>query len=124
MIWKVRNCCKMCENLVCVATTTGQLQHSEYLKLTFLDTFKWAMRSVFPEPVTFNAMKAHTRCCKGACVPHSANPSTPRPKKVNSSMSSLGTKGRVVIAYSTNDPWVQQITHLLVCYTSAVSICS
>ena len=52
MIRKVRNCCKTCENLVCVATTIGQLQHTEYLKPTFLDTFKWAIRLVFPETVT------------------------------------------------------------------------
>ena len=38
MIRKVRNCCETCENLVCIATTIGQLQHSEYLKSTFLDT--------------------------------------------------------------------------------------
>ena len=44
----------MCENLVCVATTTGQLQQSEYLKPTFLDTFKWAIRLVFSETVTYN----------------------------------------------------------------------
>ena len=42
----------MCENLVCVATTIGQLQHSEYLKPTFLDTLKWVIRPVFPERVT------------------------------------------------------------------------
>ena len=42
----------MCENLVCVATTIGQLQHTEYLKPTFLDTFKWAIIPVFPETVT------------------------------------------------------------------------
>ena len=42
----------MCENLVYVATTIGQLQHTEYLKPTFLDTFKWAIRPVFPETVT------------------------------------------------------------------------
>ena len=53
MIRKVRNCCETCENLVCVATTIGQLQHTEYLKPTFLDTFKWAIRPVFPETVTF-----------------------------------------------------------------------
>ena len=52
MIRKVRNCCETCENLVCVATTIGQLQHTEYLKPTFLDTFKWAIRPVFPETVT------------------------------------------------------------------------
>ena len=52
MIRKVRKCCEACENLVCVATTIGQLQHSEYLKPTFLDTFKWAIRPVFPETVT------------------------------------------------------------------------
>ena len=54
MIREVRNCCKTCENLVCVATTIGQLQHSEYLKPTFLDTFRWAIRLVFPEIVTFS----------------------------------------------------------------------
>ena len=43
----------MCENLVCVANTIGQLQHSEYLKPMFLDTFKWAIRLVFSETVTF-----------------------------------------------------------------------
>ena len=53
MIRKVRNCCETCENLVCVATTIGQLQHTEYLKPTFLDTFKWAIRPVFPETVTY-----------------------------------------------------------------------
>ena len=53
MFRKVRNCCETCENLVCVATTIGQLQHTEYLKPTFLDTFKWAMRPVFPETVTY-----------------------------------------------------------------------
>ena len=53
MTRKVRNCCETCENLVCVATTIGQLQHTEYLKPTFLDTFKWAIRPVFPETVTF-----------------------------------------------------------------------
>ena len=42
----------MCENLVCVAATIGQLQHSEYLKPTFLDTFKWTIRPIFPETVT------------------------------------------------------------------------
>ena len=51
MTRKVRNY-KTCENLVCVATTIGQLQHSEYLKPVFLDTFKWAIRPVFPETVT------------------------------------------------------------------------
>ena len=54
MIRKVRNCCETCENLVCVATTIGQLQHKEYLKPTFLDTFKWAIRPVFPETVTYH----------------------------------------------------------------------
>ena len=48
----------MCENLVCVATTIGQLQHSEYLKPAFLDTFKWAIRLIFPETVTY--MEGHT----------------------------------------------------------------
>ena len=43
----------MCENLVCVAITIGQLQHIEYLIPTFLDTFKWAIRPVFPETVTY-----------------------------------------------------------------------
>ena len=43
----------MCENVVCVATTTGQLQYFEYLKPMFLDTFKWAIRPVFPETVTY-----------------------------------------------------------------------
>ena len=52
MIRKIRNCCETCENLVCVATTIGQLQHSEYLKLTFLDTFEWTIRQVFPATVT------------------------------------------------------------------------
>ena len=52
MIRKVRNCCKTCENLVCIATTIDQLQHSEYLKPMFLNTFKWAIRPVFPETVT------------------------------------------------------------------------
>ena len=52
----VRNCCKTCENLVCVATTIDQLQHTEYLKPTFLDTFKWAIKPVFPETVTFIAL--------------------------------------------------------------------
>ena len=52
MIWRVINCCKTCENLVRVATTIGKLQHSEYLKPTFLDTFKWVIRPVFPETVT------------------------------------------------------------------------
>ena len=53
MIRKVRNCCETCENLVRVAATIGQLQHTEYLKPTFLDTFKWAIRPVFPETVTY-----------------------------------------------------------------------
>ena len=53
MIRKVRNCCKTCENLVCIATTIGQLQHFQYLKPTFLDTFKSAIRPVFPETVTY-----------------------------------------------------------------------
>ena len=53
MIRKVRNCCETCENLVSVATTIGQLHHTEYLKPTFLDTFKWAIRLVFPETVTY-----------------------------------------------------------------------
>ena len=59
MIRKVRNCCETCENLVCVATTIGQLQHTEYLKPTFLDTFKWAIRPVFPETVTYNQLPSH-----------------------------------------------------------------
>ena len=53
MIRKVINWCETCENLVRVATTIGQLQHTEYLKPTFLDTFKWAIRPVFPETVTY-----------------------------------------------------------------------
>ena len=57
MIRKVRHCCETCENLVCVTTTIGQLQHSEYLKPTFLDTFKWAIRLVFPETVTFKGKR-------------------------------------------------------------------
>ena len=56
MIRKVRNCCETCENLVCVATTIGQLQHTEYLKPTFLDTFKWAIRPIFPETVTYTVI--------------------------------------------------------------------
>ena len=48
-----KNCCETCKNLVYVATTIGQLQHSENLKPTFLDTFKWAIQPVFPETVTF-----------------------------------------------------------------------
>ena len=58
MIRKVRNCCETCENLVCVATIIGQLQHSKYLKLTFLDTVKWAIRPVFPETVTYSSVTA------------------------------------------------------------------
>ena len=61
MIRKVRYCCETCENLVCVATTIGQLQHSEYLKPMFLDTFKWAIRPVFPEAVTINSYTMATR---------------------------------------------------------------
>ena len=55
----VRNCCETCENLVCVATTIGQLQHTGYLKPTFLDTFKWAIRPVFPETVTYIDLDAY-----------------------------------------------------------------
>jgi len=36
-IWKVIPCCKMCENLVRIATTIGKLQHLEYLKPPFLN---------------------------------------------------------------------------------------
>ena len=54
MVRKVRNCCKTCENLACVATIIGQLQHTEYLKPTFLDTSKWAIRPVFLETVTYD----------------------------------------------------------------------
>ena len=43
----------MYENLVGVAGTIGQLQHTESLKLMFLDTFKWAIRPVFPETATY-----------------------------------------------------------------------
>ena len=42
MIRKVLNVCKMCEILVRIATTIDKPQQSEYLKPTFLDTFKWA----------------------------------------------------------------------------------
>ena len=65
MIRKVRNCCETCENLVCVATTIGQLQHSEYVKPTFLDTFKWAIRPVFPETVTFDKFMWSPRWLQG-----------------------------------------------------------
>jgi len=54
MIWKVKDCCKTCENLVRVATTIGKLQHPEYLKPQFLDTLEWAIRPVFPDTVTYN----------------------------------------------------------------------
>jgi len=46
------HCCKTCENLVHIATTTGKLQHLENLKPAFLDTCRWAIRPVFPETVT------------------------------------------------------------------------
>ena len=36
----VRNWCKTCENLVHIASTIGELQHTKYLKPAFLDTFK------------------------------------------------------------------------------------
>ena len=65
MIRKARNCCETCENLVCVPTTIGQLQHTECLKPTFLDTFKWAIRPVFPETVTVN----HLLLVPNRCLP-------------------------------------------------------
>ena len=49
----VINWCEMCENLVHIATTLDKLQHSEYLKPVFLYTFKWVIRPVLPETVTF-----------------------------------------------------------------------
>jgi len=42
------------ENLVHIATTIGKLQHLEYLKSAFLDTYKWAITLVFPETVTYS----------------------------------------------------------------------
>ena len=72
MIRKVRNCCETCENLVCVATTIGQLQHTEYLKPTFLDTFEWAIRPVFPETVTYvinmHWLSFYLRCESGTYI--------------------------------------------------------
>ena len=62
MIRKVRNCCETCENLVCVATTIGQLQHTEYLKPTFLDTFKWAIRPRFSQRQSHIILSV---CCMG-----------------------------------------------------------
>ena len=41
MLWKVRNWCKTCENLIHIASNIGELQHTKYLKLAFLDTFKY-----------------------------------------------------------------------------------
>ena len=40
----------MCENLVHVASSIGELQHTRYLKPEFLDTFK---RLVFPDWATY-----------------------------------------------------------------------
>jgi len=34
------------------ATTIGKLQHLEYLKKSFLDTCRWAIRPVFPKSST------------------------------------------------------------------------
>ena len=45
MLWKVRNWCKTCENLVHTASTIGELQ---YLKPAFLDTFKLGVKTGFP----------------------------------------------------------------------------
>ena len=81
MIRKVRNCCETCENLVCVATTIGQLQHTEDLKPMFLDTFKWAIRPVFPETVTYiyifkfyssllKAFQVDLKACLGLVLPN------------------------------------------------------
>ena len=81
MIRKVRNCCETCENLVCVATTIGQLQHTEYLKPTFLETFKWAIRPVFPETVTYVVIYGLDECSKG----------TPRHEQFNHDLDKVTT---------------------------------
>ena len=39
-VWKVKNWCKTCENLVHIASTIDELQHTTYLKPVFLNTFK------------------------------------------------------------------------------------
>ena len=51
----------MCENLVRAATTISKLQHFEYLKPVFLGTFKWAIRPVFPDWVTYSHEQASTK---------------------------------------------------------------
>jgi len=62
-IWKVTHCCKMCENLVHVATTISNLQYLEYLKPPFLNTCEWAIKLVFPETVTYVAiLYLYTSC--------------------------------------------------------------
>ena len=44
---------ELCGNLVHIASTIGELQHTKYLKPAFLDTFKYAIRPVFPDWVTY-----------------------------------------------------------------------
>ena len=40
-------------NLVNIASTIGELQYTKYLKSAFLDTFKWVIRLVYPDWVTY-----------------------------------------------------------------------
>ena len=46
ILWKERNWCETCNNLVHIALTIGELHHTEYL--AFLDTFKYTIRPVLP----------------------------------------------------------------------------
>ena len=48
MLWKVRNWYKTCENLVHIASTIGELQHTKYLKTGVSRYFQIGDKPSFP----------------------------------------------------------------------------
>ena len=50
----------MCENFVGVTLAIGKLQHTEFLKLSFLYALKWAISPVLLDQVTYDKVWACT----------------------------------------------------------------